>query len=811
MRFDIVTPLAVFVALGGALFAPCAQAQTQARPPVTDAQRRALLDSAQNRLGRPVSAQELTDAIKRSGLSETDLRKRLRDAGYDPSLVDSFVGSNASPQSASAASTQGFAQALQGLGLLTIGEPTVTTTPEADEERRPMTPDEPMRERSASRVFGKDVFYRGTSLFEASSVGPIDPSYRVGAGDQVQLVLTGDVEVAYELPIRRDGSIIVPQLGRIAVAGLTLESATTVVRQRAAAAYSGVGTGRTKVDLSVSRIRANVVTVIGDVEQPGAYQVNALASVFHAISRAGGPTERGSFRAIEVRRGGRLVATLDLYRYLLKGDAAEDVRMEQGDIIFVPMARRMVTLNGAVRRPSTYELTDDEGFADALRFAGGLRADAATERLQVDRILPPAERKPGRDRVYVDVRIDGNTEALRSVPLVDGDIVRAFAVSDARRNAVTLRGAVFRAGIFQLDSVATLGQLLTLAQGATPWGLLDRVKVVRRIEQTGQSEAYSLDVRSPEGRDFALREFDIIEVLDGRVAFPAFRVSVGGAVFRPGQFTFARNQLLKDMIDLAGGLREEASEITVSRRRIGSEYSDTTSFVYSFDVLRDWQNGNGRAAQFPLDRDDRIFVRSSPGYRQQRFVDVSGMFRLSGTYAINEAIDRVSTVVSRAGGLLPGAFSGSFRLLRAGRPVAIDLDKAIKGDREHDIQVLAGDRFYIGANPSTVLVAGEVERPSLVRFDERISFEEFVDQAGGVKPTGYLRAAYVEYPNGLIRRVKTRFWFFHSYPDVVSGSIVTVPEKPQRTGGNSERALQISAQITSLLASAAIAIVTLRR
>ena len=810
MRFDIVTPLAIFVALGGALFAPCAQAQTQARPPVTDAQRRALLDSAQNRLGRPVSAQELTDAIKRSGLSETDLRKRLRDAGYDSSLLDPFVGSNASPQSASAAATQGFAQALQGLGLLTVEQQAATVLP-ADEEQRPMMVDEPMRARSASRVFGKDVFYRGTSLFEPSAVGPIDPSYRIGAGDQVQLVLTGDVEAAYEMPIRRDGSIIVPQLGRIAVAGLTLEGATTLVRQRAAASYSGVGSGRTNVDLSVSRIRANVVTVIGDVEQPGAYQVNALASVFHAISRAGGPTERGSFRAIEVRRGGRLVATLDLYRYLLKGDATQDVRMEQGDIIFVPMAGRMVTVEGAVRRSGIYELTDGEGFADALRFAGGLRADAATERLQVDRILPPAERMPGRDRVYVDVRFNGNADSLRSVPLFDGDIVRAFAVSIERRNSVTLRGAVFRPGTYQLDSVATLGQLLTLAQGASPWGLLDRVKVVRRIEQTGQSEAFSLDVRSPEGRDFTLREFDNIQVLDGRVAFPAFRVTVGGAVFRPGQFTFARNQVLKDIIDQAGGLREEASEITVSRRRVGSAYSDTTSFEYSFDVLRDWQDAAGRGAQFLLERDDRVYVKSSPGYRQQRFADVTGLFRFTGTYAINESIDVVSTLVSRAGGLLPNAYSGSFRLTRAGRTVAIDLDKALKGDPRHNITLLAGDRLYIGANPSTVLVAGEVERPALVRFDERIGFSDFIDQAGGVKPTGNIKAAYVEYPNGLVRRVKTRLWFFRSYPDVISGSVVTVPAKPVPTGGSSERVLQLTMQITSVLASAALAIATLQR
>jgi protein involved in polysaccharide export with SLBB domain len=783
----------------------------QSRPTPTDAQRRALLDSAQNRLGRPVSQQEIADAIRRSGLSDADLRRRLREMGYDPALVDQFSRQGGSALTSNSQVSQGFAQALQSIGVLTVAPQSLLT--EAD-ERRIVEVAAPVAEAATTigpQVFGKDVFRRGTAQFDPASVGPIDPTYRVAAGDQVQLVLTGDVEVAYELSIRRDGSILVPQLGGIFLAGLTLEAAAAVVRQRAAAAYSGVSSGRTKVDLAVSRVRANVVTVIGDVEEPGAYQVNALASMYHAVARAGGPTARGSFRSIEVRRGGQLLAKLDLYRYLLKGDASEDLRTEQGDIIFVPLAQRKVTVDGAVRRPGIYELKEGEGFDDLLAFTGGLRADAATERIQVDRILPSQERSPGRDRVLIDMRLDEKESALRKMSLADGDVVRVFAVSGMRRGVVSLRGAVFRPGTYQLDSASTLGQLLSLAKGTMPWAMSDRIKVSRQIPQTGQSESFSVDMGTESGRTFTLQEFDAVEVLDARIAYPASSISVSGAVYKPGSFSFARKQVLRDVIDLAGGLREEASEIIVARRRNGIDYSDTTSIVYSFNVFSEWQEGNGRAGQFPLQQDDRVFIRVSPGFRPQRFVDVSGMFKLGGSFAINESLDRISTVVASAGGLLPGAYGGSFRLMRAGRPVAVDLDRAMSGDLKHDIPLIAGDRLYVGANPSTVLVTGEVERPSLVRFDQRISFTDFVDQAGGVKPNGNLKAAYVEYPNGLIKRVRTRFRVFNSYPVVVSGSIVTIPEKPQRPGGSTERALQITAQITSLLASAALTIVALRR
>ncbi len=758
--------------------------------------------AAAQAMGRNVSNDEIAAAIRKSGLNKDQLQAKLKEAGYDTSLATPFFGGNATTRSATA--TSDFTQALSQLGLFSG----VEGAQKADSIVRKLS--RPARKDTTQGVvFGKDIFSRATTAFDPVTAGPVDAAYRLGVGDAVQLVVTGQVELAYQMELRRDGTVIIPQVGQVSIAGLTLDGARAVLKTRMAQSYSGLTSGEARLDLSIGRIRSNAVFVIGEVEQPGAIQVNALSTIFHAIARAGGPTERGSFRGIEVRRGGQVVRTLDLYAYLLKGDASNDIRTEQGDVIYVPLATRNVTVIGEVRRARQFELRSGEGFKDLLSFAGGLLASASVDRVQIDRILAPDRRTPGVERVKVDVQVKGDLDSLARVPLADGDIVTVFAIGDVRRNVVTLRGEVFQPGEYEYRDRLTIGQLLQRAQGIMPWGLADRVKIVRQIPLTGRTQLYSVDASSDAGRTFVLSEFDDVEVLDARLAFPSGRVFVAGAVNKPGERQFVENESLRDAIERSGGFAEDAQWVDVSRRHTGADYSDTTSIVFSVPAGTPFAS-LATADQFKLQRDDRIYVRSSPGFRSQRIVALKGEFKYPGEYAINENRDRLRDIVLRAGGPLPSAYAESFRLRRTGLDVSVDFKAALRDAAGANILLLAGDSLIIDSDPRTVEVTGAVSKRTLLKYERGRSVQDYIELAGGPTEKGLDHKAVVTYPSGMSRRVHKVALLFTTSPDVVAGSIITVPEKPESKTTTGEVWARIVGS-TSALASLIIAVAALKK
>jgi protein involved in polysaccharide export with SLBB domain len=720
-----------------------------------------------------MSPAAIASALQRSGLSLTDLRSRLRSAGFDTTLADAYFRGDTIAVPTSGGVPAGLLPGLRSAGIL---EPVPDTMAFPQPLRPPPDSSFDTLRLRPSDVFGSTVFRSGASRFDPSLAGPVDPSYRLGVGDVVQLVFTGGAEHAYTIAIRRDGTVLVPLVGQVPIAGLTLDAARTVLTRAAARSYSGVSTGRITVDLTVTRIRMQLVYVVGEVFRPGAVQVNALATAFHALARAGGPTDKGSFREITVRRAGQVVASIDLYHYLTAGDATQDIRLEQGDVIFVPLAERQVRLAGRVRRPGVFELRAGETLGDALRFAGGLEADAARDRIQVDRIVPPAERQPGRDRIVMDIAVpDTGTSAE---PLRDGDVVEVFPVGTLRRNYVHLDGQVTRPGPYEWRPGLTLGALIERAQGLEPWGLADRIKIRRIERQLGRSEAFSIDFTQPDAARFALAEFDSVTVLDARVANPAFRVAVGGAVFRPGETAFAENLTLRDAIDLAGGLLPEAGGVEVVRRRVGAAYNDTTSTVREFSV-RDGRLDPAGAA-FTLDRYDRIFVRYQEGFRAQGFFQVTGMFARPGSYSVPHRGYRISDAIRDAGGTIPGAHQPSLRLMRGGRIVSNRMDRVLNDGtgNEYDLELQDGDVLAIGPNPGTVYVTGEVERPALVIHREGAGAGHYLESVGGAKRGGDRGRLLVEDPSGRVERSHKQLLFFRDDPEIRSGAVITVPPKP---------------------------------
>ena len=393
---------------------------------------------------------QVIQRLQQSGLTREEVRSRLTQLGYDPALADPYFDRLEEQTDQLLSPENDFVRALQAMGLLTGGEgggalqqalPALVDTllpaePPALEEQ----PD------AALRVFGRSVFSSRTSQFQPMLMGPVDPGYRLGPGDELFLVLTGDVELAYSVEVTREGYVVIPDVGQVSVNGLTIEGLRSQLYDRLGRVYSGVRRGAnatTLFDVSLGRLRMNQVFVIGDVVRPGAYQVSSVATVFNGLHLAGGPSDLGSFRNVIVRRGAAVAGEVDIYDYVIAGDASRDVRLDHGDIVFVPPVGVQVAIDGRVRRRAIYEVAEGEGLRDALRFAGGLEADAHLQRVQIDRVLPAAERTPGVDRVLLDVNlaelVDPEGEVIR---LRDGDDVRVFATLAERRNRVVLTGSV---------------------------------------------------------------------------------------------------------------------------------------------------------------------------------------------------------------------------------------------------------------------------------------------------------------------------------------------------------------------------------
>src|SRR5262245_26812457 len=401
---------------------------------------------------QPGLANQARSRIAASGLTPEQIRSRLQAAGYPANLLDSYMTTAAGP--ATAGPTPQELAAIQALGIPPLAEQILA--PDTGVVRVPAG--------APSDVFGVEVFRRTTTQFLPLLSGPVPPDYRLGPGDNLVLILTGDVELTYSLPVTREGFILIPQVGQVHVANLTLEQLRDVLYTRLGRVYSGVRRGAgatTRFDATVANVRANQVYVVGEVTQPGAYQISSLGTVFTALYAAGGVTELARLRGVEVQRGGRTIAKLDLYDYLLRGDTRSDIRLETGDVIFVPIHGARVRLIGAVLRPALYESKPDETLYDIVKAAGGFLPTAALERVKVDRVLPADERNTQTTaRVTIDVPLaNGLVPPFR---LEDGDVVRIDA---SEQYTVAITGMVQQPGTYPWQPGMTLRELLTLARG----------------------------------------------------------------------------------------------------------------------------------------------------------------------------------------------------------------------------------------------------------------------------------------------------------------------------------------------------------
>jgi polysaccharide biosynthesis/export protein len=744
-----------WVAVGALTLSLLSARPGAAQQPVPGQPQQLLQQAQQN----PALAEQIRQRIQQSGLTPEQVRARLRASGYPDSLLDAYLAPGGGEGGPARAPGSFELAAIRAVGL-----------PPIDLAPAPLPVDTGMiRSRAAagpSRVFGVDVFRRSSTQFLPLLSGPVPPDYRIGPGDVIALILTGDVELAYTLQVMREGYLLIPQVGQVHVAGLTLDEVRDVLYARLGRVYSGVRRGpnaTTRFDVSVVNVRANQIYVVGEVGQPGAYQISSLGTVLSALYAAGGPSERANLRAVEVRRQGKALATLDLYDYLLRGDTRSDVRLETGDVVFVPVHDTRIEITGAVLRPALYELKPTETLADLVRAAGGFRPDAALKRIAVFRLVPEVSRQAGRPaRTVIDV-------ALSPLPAPQGP------------------------------------------------GRGERGEV-----RSGEGEGTVIIPR------LTLLDGDSVVVDSVPPLNEQYYVAIAGRVEKPGQYPWRVGMTLRDLVLLARGpavgadLREaEIARLPADRShgelattlRVGLD----STYLFGRDSAGRYVGppgmsfAAGGAPEVTLEPYDNVLIFQQPDFDFQRTVVLLGEVRYPGTYSLKTKGDRLAELVARAGGLTARAYPEGIRFYRAAGAAGrldIDLPRAMGDAGARDNVVLQpGDSIVIPEFSPSVKVTGAVNSPGSVLWRKGAGLEYYISAAGGFAPRANTGNVSVKFANG---RVQTRRWglFTHSDPKPGPGSEVFVPTKPEQVQTN---VLPVLATIAQVMASLVTIIVVAKR
>ncbi|RYE56387.1 MAG: capsule biosynthesis protein, partial [Sphingobacteriales bacterium] len=472
-------------------------------------------------------------------------------------------------------------------------------------------------EEKGPKIFGSELFRNGNITFEPNLRMATPRNYVVGPDDKLIIDLTGDNEVNYNLAVSTEGVIALPYVGRVAVGGLTIEQASAKIRSAMQKTYPALASGRTSLAINLGNIRSIKVTITGQATKTGTYTISSLSSVYNALNYAGGPSANGSFRNIQVIRGNKVVATIDVYDFILKGFQTNNIRLQDQDVINIPTFDKRVEVTGEVKRPAFFEVVKGETLKDVIDFASGFTTEAYTAKIKVFQ-------NTNKERRIADI----SAEDYNTYNPQNGDKFIIEAILERFENRVEITGAVFRPGLYELDKGLTLAALIGKADGLTADAFLNR-GYINRLNPDLTANLISFDV----AKILAGTESDITLLREDKVTISSifdlreeYKVSIQGEVRAPGSFQYADNLKLEDLIQMAGGFKEGAtpSRIEVARRVRNSDPTAKdakTAILFTLKVDRDLKLNTDT---FTLKPFDIISVRSSKSYTVQKQVKVEG-------------------------------------------------------------------------------------------------------------------------------------------------------------------------------------------
>ena len=638
---------------------------------------------------------------------------------------------------------------------------------------------------SKNQVFGRNIFNNEKLTFEPGSNLPTPANYLLGPGDEIIIDIWGSSEVTIQKTISPDGFINIESLGMIQLSGMTIEQATEHLRKKMEQTHAGINgenaTSHFKVSLGKSRTIQ--VNIMGEVAVPGTYRLSAFSTVFHAIYSAGGMSEIGSLRNIMLNRNGKTIAKFDIYDFILNGKIRNDIRLQEGDVIIVPTYETLVSMEGNVKRPMKYEMKADEPLSTLLKYAGNFASNAYTRSLKVIR-------QNGRElQVFTVEDMDYSVFKLK-----DGDVVTAEAVLKRYENKLEIKGAVYRPGIYQFGGqLNTVKQLIEKADGLMGDAFLGRA-VLHREREDLTREIIQVDLKNIMNGtkpDIALQRNDVLYIPSIHDISEIGKIDIFGEVAKPGKYVYADNMTLEDLVIQAGGLLETAStvKVDVSRRIKNNNYNGKEALseigtMFSFS-LKDGFVVDGEQG-FVLEPYDQVYVRKSPGYKEQVNVSIEGEVLYGGTYALTSKSERLTDLVKKAGGATQFAYVKGAKLMRKANEeeikrtkeiidlmrrnnpseeplelemdslfsVGIDLQKALAAPgSDADVVLREGDKLIVPEIINTVKINGAVMLPNTVAYQKGKSVSYYIGQAGGFANGAKRTKAFVIYMNGQVAKV----------------------------------------------------------
>lgn len=681
-------------------------------------------------------------------------------------------------------------------------------------------------------IFGKNIFNQKNLSFVPNMNIPTPEDYKLGPGDEIVIDIWGASQTSLQQVISPEGSIVVDRLGPVYLNGMTIREANSYIQQKFSSVYSGIGSegGSSQIKLSLGQIRTIQINILGEVAVPGTYALSSLSSVFHALYNAGGINDIGSLRSIQLYRKGKLIKTIDIYQYLLNGNASGETRLMDGDIIMVPPYISLVEIVGKIKRPMFYEMTVTETLSDLIKYSGGFTGDAYKEKIDITR-------KTGKyDKAYTV-----SSKDFENFILDDKDSIFVSAGLNQFDNRVEIKGAVFRPGYYEVgEQIKTIKNLIEKAGGIKENAFLNRAILTReRADLTRETVPINLkNLLDGRTADISLKKNDMLLIASDSVLVELGSFTIYGDVQTPGEYDYAEGTSIEDLIIKAGGLLNSASlaKVDVSRRIVDPlsiESPNVIADIYTFSI-KDGLVVDG-PPDFVLSPYDQVYVRRSPGYIEQRNIEIAGEVLFPGRYALKEKTERLSDIVKRAGNLTPHAFSAGARLLREKTimemteerkamqalskglkdsistdllninpyySVGIELDKAIANPKsEYDLVLREGDQLIVPEYDNTVKINGSVMYPNTVLYKKGQKVSYYINQAGGYSDLAEKKRAYIVYMNGTVAKVKG------SNRDAIQpGCNIVIPSKEQKEKMSLAQILSLGTSVTSMASVVALLI-----
>jgi protein involved in polysaccharide export with SLBB domain len=508
------------------------------------------------------------------------------------------------------------------------------------------------------KIFGYKLFHNKSLNFSPNLNLPTPQSYVIGPGDQLLVDVYGYSEQSFDLTVSPDGVVFVPNVGPIKLGGASIAAASSRLKESLGRIYSGL-TGsnpNTFLQVRLGNIRSIKVSMVGELLKPGTYTLPSFSSVFNGLYAAGGPNENGAFRNVQVYRDSKLLTTVDIYEFLMKGEQKSNITLQDDDVIIVPPFQTRVEVTGPVRREGLFEIKQGETIQDLYVYAGGFNANAYKERVTVRRL-------DRNQRKVLDVP---ESEYGTFIPN-DGDEILIGEALDRFSNRVQITGSVNRPGEYALDeSGLTVKALIEKADGLKPDAFLARATLYRTsIDLTLAAEGLNLQgILDGSLEDVSLKNEDLLFIPSRYDIQEEYYVKISGEINSPGSYPYGSSMTVGDLILRAGGLLESASSSSIEiASRVRDASTGNLAIISTMNIDQDLQL-TADELQKPLKPFDHVFIRKSPGFEREQLVTVKGEVRYPGEFAIANANERISDVIKRAGGLSQFAYPRGANLVR---------------------------------------------------------------------------------------------------------------------------------------------------